>query len=376
MNYIPRRVEKNIKERLFQGKLIILYGARQVGKTTLVKRILGEHEHESAYFNCELMSVQKGLSELEAEKLKGFLGEHKIVILDEAQNIPDIGKALKILVDTYPDMQIIATGSSSFDLAQKISEPMTGRTFTFMLYPLSLAEIKQGDGWSGIEAHLETLLRFGGYPDVFDRAERDAAERLDEIVSKYLYKDILAFEGIKKSSVIKQLLELLALQIGNEVSYNELANALGINRVTVQKYIDILEEAFIVFRLRAFSRNKRNEIAKSVKIYFYDVGVRNSIIQNYNRLSIRDDVGALWENFCIAERIKRNDYTRNNANYYFWRTYTQQEIDFIEEREGKLFAYEFKWKKGSAKPPKAFLETYANATFTVVNLDSYREFLS
>lgn len=375
MIYIPRFIEKSIKERLFNRKLIVIYGARQVGKTTLAKKILEEYGPNGNYLNCELLSTQKGLSEPEAERLKKFLGNYKLILLDEAQNIPNIGKILKIMIDTYPEMQIIATGSSSFDLAQKVSEPLTGRTFTFMLYPISLGEIKSQSGLFEVEARMENLLRFGSYPEILHLSEKDSAERLDEIASKYLYKDILSFERLKKSSVVRNLLELLALQLGNEVSYNELANKLGIDRITAQKYIDILEQSFVVFRLRAFSRNLRKEISKSIKVYFYDLGIRNSIIQNYNRMDIREDAGALWENFCIAERMKSNAYSSRRANYYFWRTYTQKEIDFIEEREGKLFAYEFKWSKDKARKPKEFLDNYKNSTFEIVNRDNYWNFL-
>jgi hypothetical protein len=341
----------------------------------LVKKILHEYKDKSEYYNCELLSVQKGLSALEAEALKSFFGNRKLIILDEAQNIPDIGKVLKIMVDTYPEIQIIATGSSSFDLAQKISEPMTGRTFTFMLYPVVISEIRQEFDLFAVEAKLENLLRFGSYPEILSLSEKDSVARLDEISSKYLYKDILSFENLKKSAVVRNLLELLALQLGGEVSYHELAKKLGIDRMTVQKYIDILEQSFIIFRLRAFSRNKRKEISKSVKIYFYDLGIRNSIIQNYNHLSLRSDIGALWENFCIAERIKVNAYSSRGANYYFWRTYTQKEIDFIEEREGKLFAYEMKWGKTKSKTPQEFLDNYENSTFSVVNRENYWKFI-
>lgn len=375
MNYITRFIEKSIEERLFKGKLIIIYGARQVGKTTMVKKILEKYKKNSNYLNCEFLSVQKGLSGLEAKKIKGFLGDYKFLVLDEAQNVPDIGRVLKIMIDTYPEIQIIATGSSSFDLAQKISEPMTGRTYTYLLNPLSVREIKKTLDLFEVNAILENLMRFGSYPEVLSLGETDAVQQLDEITSKYLYKDILSFEGVKKSVVIRNLLELLALQMGNEVSYNELAGKLGIDRMTVQKYIDILEQSFVVFRLRAFSRNKRKEISKSVKIYFYDLGVRNSIIQNYNRLNLRNDVGVLWENFCIAERMKKNAFDFRFVNYYFWRTYTQKEIDFIEECDGKLFAYEFKWGNKKTKIPQEFLDNYNNAQYKIVNKENYWEFI-
>ncbi|MFZ2192841.1 MAG: ATP-binding protein [Candidatus Moraniibacteriota bacterium] len=376
MNYIPRLIEKQIKERLFKGKLVILYGARQVGKTTLAKKILADYGEDGTYFNCELLSVQKGLAEPEAEKLKKFLGNYKIILLDEAQNIPNIGKILKIIVDTYPEIQIIATGSSSFDLAQKISEPMTGRTFTFMLYPISLQEINQKEDLLSIEAKLENFLRFGNYPEILFLGEAESIERLQEISSKYLYKDILSFEGLKKSSLVKNLLELLALQLGNEVSYNELAVNLGVDRLTVQKYIDILEQAFVIFKLNAFSRNLRKEISKSIKVYFYDLGIRNSLIENYNPLDIRNDVGALWENFCILERKKNNDAEFNFVNSYFWRTYDQKEIDYIEESGGKIRGFEFKWnEKKKFKVPKEFIEKYG-ATVEKIDRSNYWKFLN
>lgn len=358
---IKRIAEERIRERLFKGKVIVLYGARQVGKTTLSKKILEEFGDKGRYLNCELLSVQNGLAEMEAEKLKSYLGNYKIVVLDEAQNIPDIGKKLKIMVDTYPDIQIIATSSSSFDLAGKISEPLTGRIFTIILYPFSAQEIVDSSDRFSFDAKLERLLRFGSYPEVFSLPDKGAEERLNEIASDYLYKDILKFEGVRKSNAIKDLLQLLALQISGEVSYQELGQALGVNRLTVQKYITILEQSFVIFQLRALSRNKRKEISKNVKIYFTDVGIRNSLIQNYNPLSIRDDVGQLWENFCIAERIKANNNNGRSVNSYFWRSYEKKEVDYIEESGGKIQGYELKWnitKTGRESLVKDFTDIY------------------
>lgn len=374
MNYIPRLVEKSIKERLFKGKVIILYGARQVGKTTLVQKILSEYGGKGRYLNCELLSVEQGFSSLEAEKIKSFLGDYKIIVLDEAQNIPEIGKVLKIISDTYPELQIIATGSSSFDLANKISEPLTGRTFTFILHSLSLAELKQTRDLFFIESKLEYLLRFGSYPEVIFLDEKSAEERLMEISSAYLYKDILKFEHIKKSSVVKNLLQLLALQLGQEVSYNELAKKLGINRITVQKYVDALEQSFIVFTLHAFSRNMRKEISKSVKIYFYDLGIRNSLISNFNQLDIRNDVGVLWENFCIIERKKFNSASFRYTNTFFWRTYSQKEVDYVEEKDGRITGYEFKWNsKKLFKAPRDFVNAY-QARVEKIDRNNYHKF--
>ena len=372
---INRKIEKNIVENLFKGKVIIIYGAKQVGKTTLVKKIADDYKGQSSYFNCDLISVQDALSIPEANRIKDFLGDHNIIILDEAQRIKNIGLTLKILIDTYPELQIIATGSSSFDLANEINEPLTGRKIVFNLFPLSVEEIMGDNGFLYINSKLEKILRYGTYPDVFFSEDKEAASKLEEIASSYLFKDILSFDKIKKSSIIVKLLQLLALQVGSEVSYNELATKLGINRITVEKYIDILEQCFILFRINSFSRNLRNEISKAIKIYFYDLGVRNILIKNLNPLDIRNDAGFLWENFCILERIKRNKYNNIFANYYFWRTYDQKEIDFIEERDGKLFAYEFKLNKEHSKAPSIFLETYKNSQYQTINRENYYKFL-
>lgn len=375
MTYISRLLEDQIRQRLFKGKVVIVYGARQVGKTTLSKRILEEYGEKGRYLNCEILSVERGLSEPEAEKLKVFLGDYKIVVLDEAQNIPNIGKILKIIVDTYPDLQVIATGSSSFDLSQNIAEPLTGRAFQFILYPLSIKEIKENHDMFFVESKLENILRFGSYPEVFQLSEEDAKVRLNEIASNYLYKDILKFEGLKKSSAIKNLLMLLALQLGSEVSFQELGVNLGINRLTVQKYIDILEQSFIVFKLNAFSRNIRKEVSKSIKVYFYDLGIRNSLIENYNRMDIRNDTGALWENFCILERKKNNEANMRFVNSYFWRTYDKKEIDYVEETGGEISGFEFKWgTQKTYKPPEEFIDEY-KATVTKVDRSNYWKFL-
>jgi len=359
MNYISRELENIIKKRLFKGKIIVVYGARQVGKTTLVKKILKDFKGRGSYLNCDLLSVQNALSEMEAEKLKAYLGNFDLIVLDEAQNIPNVGKILKILIDAFPKMQFIATGSSSFDLAQKVSEPLTGRTFTLSLYPVSLREIGEKSNLMDIESRMENFLRFGNYPEILSLDENSSREQLNEIASKYLYKDVLKFEGLRKSSLIQNLLRLLALQIGQEVSYNELAVQLGVNRLTVQKYIDVMEQSFVLFKLNALSRNMRKEISKSVKVYFYDLGIRNTLIENFNRLDMRSDTGALWENFCIMERKKNNGADLRFVNSYFWRTYDQKEIDYIEESEGKITGFEFRWgEKKHYRPPQNFIEEY------------------
>lgn len=374
---IPRLLEQRIEERLFRGRVITLFGARRVGKTTLVKKILENHKDKRIrYLNCDLRSVQQGLGEQEAEVLRYYLGDNDLVVLDEAQNIPDIGQILKILVDTYPEMQIIATGSSSFRLANAVGEPLTGRVTSFELYPLSIQEIAGNQGFSVIEPRLQHLLRFGSFPDIVDADEAYARELLEELVSNYLFKDVLAFSGIKKETVLFDLVRMLALQLGNEVSYTGLANALQVDRKTIINYIDVLEQNFILFRLGAYSKNLRKEITKSQKIYFYDVGVRNALIEAFQPLVLRNDVGFLWENFCIVERLK---YAKNNRRYinrYFWRTYDQKEIDYIEEEDGILSGYECKWSPDATmKVPEKFLSAYPGTVVQRIDRSNYWRFL-
>jgi len=371
---IKRLLEERIKEQLFKGKTIILYGARQVGKTTLVQNILKNFGNEGRYLNCEILSIEENLKIPEPERLKAFLGNYRLIVLDEAQNIPNIGRILKILNDSFPEIQIIATGSSSFDLATKAVEPMTGRALFFILYPLSALELKEENDWFYFESKIETLLRFGSYPEIFLSNENEALLKLNTLASSYLYKDLLKYNGIKKTSILKNLLISLALQIGNEVSYNELAIKLGINSITVQKYLDLLEQCFVILRLHSFSRNLRNEITKSLKVYFYDLGIRNSLVQNFNTLSLRNDIGALWENFCVVERLKSNSSLNRNVNYYFWRTYSQKEVDYVEEFDGKIIGYEFKFSgKQKSKQIKEFKETY-NAEIIQIDKTNFWKF--
>ncbi|MDI6804727.1 MAG: ATP-binding protein [Bacteroidota bacterium] len=302
------------------------------------------------------------------------MGDYKLIVLDEAQNIPNIGKVLKLITDTLNEVQIIATGSSSFDLASHTTEPMTGRVIHHKLYPLSSVEIKANEDWLNVDAKLDKLLRFGSYPDVFTSNDEDAINKLHELASSYLFKDLLKFEGIKKSSLLKNLVVSLALQLGHEVTYNELATKLGVNSITVQKYIDLLEQTYVVFKLNSFSRNIRKELTKSFKIYFYDNGIRNALINNFNPLSLRNDVGALWENFCITERLKANAYSDKKVNSYFWRTYDQKEIDYVEETAGTITGYELKYsEKQRIKIPKNFSETY-NAAVHKIDRSNFWKF--
>jgi predicted AAA+ superfamily ATPase len=373
---IKRKIRSIINNQLFKGKVIILFGARRTGKTTLVKTLLAENKIESTYLNCELQENQELLSHTNSVLLKDFVGEKKLIILDEAQHIPQIGFVLKVLVDTFPQTQIIATGSSSFELSNQISEPLTGRSRQFLLLPFSLEEIHQSQDLIYIKANLSSYLLYGLYPQVYLVEGKDKIEELMDISTNYLYKDIFQFESIKKPDVLQKLLKGIALQIGSEASLNELAQLSGTNVHTVNRYLDLLEKAFVIFRLSAFSRNLRKEINKSQKIYFYDVGIRNAIIRNFNSSELRLDMGGLWENFCISERIKYNQNHRRFVNTYFWRTYDQQEIDYIEEIDGKLICFEFKYNaQAKSKFPKVFQETYPESDFKIINPDNFYELM-
>lgn len=373
-SFIPRILQNQIENSLFKGKIVILYGARQVGKTTLCRQIM-EKIPDSQYINCELDKNQRALGVADDNQLKRFLGDSCLIVLDEAQKIENVGTILKILADTFPETQIIATGSSGFQLANRTAEPLTGRARRFLLYPLSLEEARHHYSALDLDAGLENILRFGMYPGVFGLAEERAGEELDEIASNYLYKDIFQLSGIRKPGLLSDLLRALALQLGSEVSMSELAGLLGKNSHTIESYLDLLEQAFVVFKVRSFSRNLRKEIGKKYKVYFYDTGIRNSLIQNFNPLDSRSDTGALWENFCAVERLKLNNNRRVRANYYFWRTYDGQEIDWVEERAGKLYAFEFKWGKKTPKVPPAWQAAYPESGFQVVTRDNYLDFV-
>jgi uncharacterized protein len=370
-----RTLFEGIDSWLFEGKVIILYGPRQVGKTTLAKSFIAKYPG-SLYLNCELFKVKDVLESNNLENIKSYLGDHRMVIFDEAQKIRDIGLLLKILTDTCPEYQIIATGSSSFELSDELSEPLTGRNLKFIMYPVSLVEAASVYSSFGLDEKIENMLRFGMYPDILGRNENQQCVLLDELSSDYLFKDALKFEKLKRTELLFNLLKAIALQLGSEVSVRELSNLLKTSSETIQRYLNILERAFIIFKLNSFSRNLRNEIAKSRKYYFYDTGIRNSLIQNYNSLSLRNDTGALWENFCIIEKLKLRQKMGRGSNLYFWRTYQQQEIDLIEEADGQLKAYEFKWNPNNkVKAPKLFLNTYPESEFHIIHRDNYKKFL-
>ncbi len=371
---IKRDIQGKVEKSLFRGKIVVIYGARQVGKTTMVKAIQKKYK-ESAYFNCDEPSVRRALTNKTSKELASFIGKHKLIILDEAQRVSDIGLTLKLLIDTYPEIQVLATGSSSFDLANKVIEPLTGRKYEFYLYPFSVNETMSFLSQHDWDYALEQRLIYGMYPNVMiNDVEKETIVR--EIARSYVFKDILTFDKIRNSEALEKLLQALALQIGSEVSYNELADTVGINKDTVRDYIRILEQSFIIFRLRPFRRNVRTELRKLRKIYFYDLGIRNALINNLNPLNLRTDKGALWENFLITERLKYLSNNNLDRQTFFWRTQQREEIDYVESYADELEAYEFKWKdKKKVIAPKKWRDNYPNAKFQLITSKNYQKFL-
>lgn len=373
---IHRKIEDIIATRLFKGKAILLFGARQVGKTTLVKNLAKMSNKVVLHLNGDEPDVRELLGSISSSQLKNYIGNNELVIIDEAQRIPNIGITLKLITDNYPEIQVIATGSSSLDIANSAKEPLTGRKFEYTLYPFSFQELVDNHGLLEEKRQLEQRLIYGSYPEIVQNPN-NSEELLNLIADSYLYKDLLLIETIKRPKLLAKLLKALALQIGNEVSYNELSQLVGADKGTVEKYIDLLEQTFVIFTLPSFSRNVRNELKKSKKIYFYDTGIRNSIIGNFNPVHSRTDIGALWENYLIADRIKKAEYGKIRTNFYFWRTTQQQEIDLIEETNGKLAAFEFKWnEKAKAKFPKTFSGNYPDTRFEVITKQNYETFLT
>ena len=373
---IERSIESQIKNKLFKGKAILLFGPRQVGKTTLIKKIVAEADMPFRWFSGDEPDIRLALTNTTSTQLRALIGTAKLVVIDEAQRIENIGLTIKLATDNFPEIQVIATGSSAFELANKINEPLTGRKFEFLLYPFSFEELYQNNGFIEEKRLLENRLIFGSYPEVINNIGNER-EGLIFLTDSYLYKDLLVYDGLKKSSLIHKLLLALALQVGSEVSYTNLAQVLGVDKNTVEKYIDLLEQVFVVFRLNAFSRNLRNELKKTKKVYFYDNGVRNAIIGNFQPLAQRTDVGALWENYLIAERNKYFKYNKLYGGQYFWRTAQQQEIDYLEERDGQIATFEFKWnEKKVPQIPKIFQNAYSESTYKVINPSNYNEFLT
>ena len=371
---IDRLLENSIKDKFFKGKAIILLGARQVGKTTLFKKLASSLDNV-LWLNADNFEVQTLFEASSSTRFKSIIKNNKVIIIDEAQRIKNIGIKLKIIIDEIENVQLIATGSSSFDLSNEINEPLTGRKYEFKMFPISFEEMVKHHGLLEELNQLEHRMVFGYYPDVVTN-KYDATDILKLLADSYLFKDILIWNKIKKSDRIVKLLQALAFQIGNQVSYNELGKIVGLNSETVESYIQLLEKSYIIFRLGTYSRNLRSELKKSKKIYFYDNGIRNAIISNLNPLELRNDKGALWENFIISERKKYLAYHNIYTNSYFWRTHAQQEIDYIEEREGRVFAYEFKWSKHKkARIPKTFTNAYPEATSKIISPENFEEFI-
>ena len=371
-----RDLQSIIQERCFQGKAIILLGARQVGKTTLLKQIIQEQHVAALYLNCDEPQTVTALTNCNLKELQMIIGANQFVVIDEAQKVNNIGLALKLIVDNMPNVQVIATGSSAFELRNCLNEPLTGRKYEYQMFPISSKEIYQSLGYIDLKGSLETRLIYGSYPDILNHAN-DARELLRMLTDSYLYKDILATDNLRKPDILDKLLRALAFQVGSEVSYNELAQIVGTDSKTVERYIELLEKCYIIFRLHGLSRNLRNELKKAKKIYFYDNGVRNAIIQQFAPLELRNDAGALWENFFISERIKRNHYQQHYCNIYFWRTKSQLEIDYIEEQNGQMTAFEMKWnpKKSNTSIPETFVKAYDVKETVVITPDNYLDYL-
>ncbi len=369
---IKRELFQKLNEKFNKGKAIVLLGPRQLGKTTLINTCL--EGKDFLFLNGDDPEIRNLLENTGVSKLRSIIGKNSLIFIDEAQRIKDIGLIAKMIIDQFKEVQLLISGSSALEINQSTQEPLTGRKFEYQLFPISWEEFENHVGYLEANTQLEERLIYGMYPDVLNNRS-DAGEILKQLTTSYLYKDVLSITGIKKPELLDKLLKALALQIGSEVSYNEIANLLQIDKNTVSKYIDLLEKAYIIFRLNSFSRNQRNEIKNNRKIYFYDNGIRNMIINNLNPLELRTDKGALWENFLISERIKLQQYNQLYTNNYFWRTVQKQEIDFVEETNGQVTAYEFKWSsKGKAKIPAVFLNQYS-ANGKIIDKENFREFV-
>lgn len=372
---IIRKISSLIRTRMEDNKAIIILGPRQSGKTTLVEELVKDSKKKSLWLNGDETDVRHLLSNPTSTRLQNIIGKNKLLVIDEAQRIENIGLCIKLITDTTSDIKVIATGSSSFELANKINEPLTGRKWDFFLLPFSFSEMVAHHGLQNEKRLLEHRLIYGFYPEVVNNPG-DETVRLKQMADSYLYKDILTWQKIQKPDRLEKLVQALAFQVGNEVNFHELGHLTGLDNETVEKYISFLEKAFIVFRLGSLSRNLRNELKKSRKIYFYDNGLRNAVINQFSPLELRNDKGALWENFLMTERLKNMFYMGISANRYFWRTHAQQEIDYVEERNGKISAFEFKWKsKSMNKFPQTFLRAYPDAKTAFVTDDNFEQFL-
>jgi hypothetical protein len=373
---LVRDLSDNILKKLKPNKVVLVFGARRVGKTLLVKEILAKVNEPVLILNGEDINVHDKLAIRSVENYKQILGTYKLLYIDEAQKIPEIGEKLKLMIDEIDGLKIIISGSSSFDIHKDAREPLTGRKYTFNLYTFSENEYNQIENSISKIDRLSERLVFGNYPELLHLPDRDdKIDYLNEMISSYLLKDILVYEHIKNSQKIFNLLRLVAFQIGGEVSLQELGKQLGISKNTVEKYLDLLNKVFILHKVEGFSRNLRKEITKNSRWYFLDNGIRNAVIANFNPVHARNDIGALWENYMISERLKYQSFKRISSNNYFWRTYEQQEIDWVEERDGSLFGYEFKWKEDKVKIPTQWKSAYPGASFELINVNNFNEWL-
>lgn len=374
--FIPRTYQ-SLDKYLKKGKVLVLYGPRRVGKSTLIQYFLSQCKLKYRLVLGDDLGIQETLGSQNIQRISELVKGLDLFIIDEAQRVPGIGLGLKILIDNNPEVQVIATGSASFDLQNKIGEPLTGRKRTLCLYPISQTELGLMFTPFELRQQIEKRLIFGSYPEVITaQNDEERIVVLTEIVGSYLLKDILELERVKGAKVLVDLLRLLAFQVGSEVSHTELSNILGLDKNTVARYLDLFEKAFVLYNLRGFSRNLRKESTKKSKYYFYDNGIRNALIANFNSLDLRDDRGKLWENFLVIERLKKQAYSSMLSNNYFWRTWDQKEIDFIEDREGKLFGYEFKWSNNKkVSMPVDFRENYPGSEFKVIDSESFLDFV-
>ena len=373
---IERFIKEQVSKRLYRGKVVIIVGPRQVGKTTLLKMLVADTDRKVLVWNCDEPDVRKKLNEPTSTELGAETAKTDLILIDEAQRVKNIGITLKLLVDNYPEKQVVVTGSSAIELSNSINEPLTGRKYEYVMFPFSSEELIREFGPTDERRMLEHRLIYGSYPEVVNHPGEER-ETLTDLVNSYLYKDIFSFQDVRKPEIIEQLLQALALQVGSEVSFNELGRLLGLTSITIQRYIDLLEKSYVLFHLRSFSRNVRSELKKSRKIYFYDNGVRNALIGDYKSLVLRTDTGALWENYIISERMKHNSYNSFYGKSYFWCTQQQQEVDYIEDYDGVLHAYEFKWS--TSKQPRlteTFAKNYPDHTFTIVSPENYQDFVS
>jgi len=371
-----KREYQDLQKLLKKGKVIVIYGPRRVGKTTLIANFIKNTKLKCRFDSGDNIETRNIFSSQSLETISKYVEGYELIAIDEAQRIPNVGLGLKILVDNFPNIYVVITGSASLDLSYRIGEPLVGRKYTYRLYPLWVGELSNKKTNFELNEKKADRMIFGSYPEVINaNTSSEKIKILEENVSSYLFKEIIEIEQIGNTKLLLDLLKLIAFQVGNEVSLTEIGKTLGVDKKTVQRYLNLFEQAFILYNLRGYSRNLRKEVTKKSKYYFWDNGIRNAIIKNFNNLDTRDDVGALWENYLVSERLKKQEYKRIYSSNYFWRTWEGQEIDWVEERDGKVFGFEFKWKKTTSKSPPLWLANYSNATFETVNQDNYLKFV-